>query len=83
MSKGENHPDLNIIRKILFWDTDFEKIDWEREYIPIIKRVLERGKDVEKEEIKKFYGEEKIKEVLTSKMTLPMSISKKNPNTAP
>lgn len=58
------HPDLSKIRKILFWDTSFDKIDWEKHKRSIIKRVFERGNEEEKNEIKKFYGEELINSVL-------------------
>lgn len=44
------------IRKILFWDTDFDKIDWGRYSKAVIQRVFERGSDSEKEEIIRFYG---------------------------
>ena len=44
------------IRKMLFWDTDFDKIDWGRYRKAVIQRVLERGNDSEKEEIVRFYG---------------------------
>lgn len=64
-----NHPSLSIIRKILFWDTDISKIDWEQHYPAVIKRVFERGNEAEKREILKFYGKEKIKEI-TGKSTL-------------
>jgi addiction module HigA family antidote len=58
-----NHPDLSIIRKALFWDTAFEKIDWEKKYKTIIRRVFERGNATEKKEVLRFYGKDKIKEV--------------------
>lgn len=44
------------IRKALFWDTDFEKIDWARQKNAVINRILERGNDLEKEEIARFYN---------------------------
>jgi addiction module HigA family antidote len=44
------------IRKMLFWDTDFDKIDWGRYRKAVIQRVLERGNEAEKEEIIRFYG---------------------------
>ncbi len=43
------------IRKVLFWDTDFDKIDWGRYKNFIIERVLERGNEQEKKEIMRFY----------------------------
>ncbi|MDH6314250.1 addiction module HigA family antidote [Parabacteroides sp. PFB2-10] len=44
------------IRKMLFWDTDFEKIDWGHYRKAVIQRVFERGNEAEKEEIIRFYG---------------------------
>jgi antitoxin HigA-1 len=57
-------PDLTKIRKILFWDTSFEKIDWEKHKRSIIKRVFQRGNEEEKNEITKFYGQELIELVV-------------------
>lgn len=42
------HPDLSIIRKIIFWDTDIVRIDWERQYKYVIQRIFERGNNEEK-----------------------------------
>ena len=44
------------VRSILFWDTDFKTIDWEKNKYAVIKRVLERGNDKEIEEIAKYYN---------------------------
>lgn len=43
------------IRHSLFWDTDFNKIDWNKYKRAVIHRILERGNDAEKEEIARFY----------------------------
>lgn len=59
-------PDLSILSKVLFWDTDVTKIDWEHQYKSIIKRIFERGNLQEKEEIIRFYGKEKVKEIVGS-----------------
>lgn len=59
----KQHPDLSIIRKILFWDTDINKIDWEKHYKYVIQRIFERGNDQEKKEILNFYGKDKIKAI--------------------
>ena len=59
-------PDLNKIRNVLFWDTDIQRINWTKQYRFIIKRVFERGNDIEKNELLKFYGKEKIQEVTGS-----------------
>jgi hypothetical protein len=65
--RGES-PDLEIIRKILFWDADFSKIDWQRYYKHVIQRVFERGDEAERQEIRRFYGLEKVNEVLKDKI---------------
>ncbi|MBR5240506.1 MAG: HigA family addiction module antidote protein [Muribaculaceae bacterium] len=44
------------VRTIIFWDTDFKTIDWEKNKYAVIKRVLERGNDKEIEEIAKYYN---------------------------
>ena len=44
------------VRRILFWDTDFDKIDWAASKESIITRILERGNDAEKAEIARYYG---------------------------
>ena len=53
-------PNLSNIRKVLFWDTTFDKIDWNKNKRAIIKRVLERGNDKEINEIINFYGKAKV-----------------------
>jgi len=45
-------PTIDEIRKILFWDTDFNKIDWIKSRYAIIKRILESRNATEISEIK-------------------------------
>lgn len=71
---SKNTPDLNVLRKILFWDTDFEKIDWQKQYKAVIRRVFERGNEAEKNAVKNFYGEQVVKKVLETQSVLPMEI---------
>jgi antitoxin HigA-1 len=61
--ENSRRPNLSIIRKALFWDTDIAKIDWDQQYKSVIRRVFERGNFQEKEEIIRFYKKEKVKEV--------------------
>ncbi len=55
-------PNLKNIRRALFWDTDFSKIDWIKNQRAIVKRVFERGNESEICEIIDFYGFEKVNE---------------------
>lgn len=57
-------PDLNKLRPVLFWDTKMEKINWEKQKKAVIKRVFERGNEMEKKEIMRFYGKETVNEIL-------------------
>lgn len=59
-------PDLSKFRKVLFWDTDLASLDWERQYKAIIKRVMQRGNEKERKELKKFYGIDKVEEVISA-----------------
>lgn len=61
-----SQPDLNKLRRALFWDTDFDKIDWQQQKRAVIQRIFERGNSEEKEEITRFYGAETV-EQLTKK----------------
>jgi len=58
-----NHPDLSKFRPVLFWDTKIEKIDWIIQKEAVIRRVMERGNEIEKKEIQDFYGKGVIDQV--------------------
>ena len=74
----QNTPDLNILNKSLFWDTDIQKINWEKQYKAVIQRVFERGTEEEKDEIIRFYGVEKIEKALEgSKIRKPYRVYRK------
>jgi len=77
-------PDLSRLRKSLFWDTDINHIDWDRQYKAVIRRVFERGNEAEKKEIIHFYGMDKIQSVIEvedtrkSPHSLPKTVRKKS-----
>ena len=60
-------PDLSKIRPVIFWDTNLHAIEWNRQYKAVIRRVFERGNEQEKKEITRFYGKQKIDEVLNKR----------------
>tara|TARA_R110000850_G_scaffold218852_1_gene344377 strand:+ start:5522 stop:5986 length:465 start_codon:yes stop_codon:yes gene_type:complete len=64
--KNKPVPNLSILRKILFWDTDIHSIDWQKQDKQVIQRVFERGNAEEKKEITRFYGKRKIQKELKS-----------------
>lgn len=67
---SEDRPNLSLLRKALFWDTQIETINWRKQYKAIIKRVFERGTKGEKNEIIRFYGLEKVEDTVGSDFTI-------------
>ena len=75
-------PDLYILSKALFWDTDVQHIDWKRQYRAVIQRVFERGNENDKNEIIRFYGAEKVNQALQeSNNRNPYTIYRSNKTT--
>lgn len=70
-------PNISLLRKSLFWDTNMDQIDWQKQSKAVIQRVFERGNDTEKKEIIRFYGRQKVDEVLRTKTRKPYKISSK------
>jgi len=75
-------PDLTKIRKALFWDTDINSIDWDRQFRAVIQRVHERGNDMEQEEMVRFYGKTRVAQALKISATQPMTL-RSNPRKMP
>lgn len=70
-------PNLALLRNSLFWDTAIEHIDWKKQYKAVIKRIFERGNETEKSEIIRFYGKQKVDDVLNSISRKPYTLSTK------
>ncbi len=70
-------PDLSLLRNSLFWDTEINRIDWDDQSRAVIKRVFERGNEIEKEEMRRFYGRHKVNNVLSSIVRKPYTVSNK------
>ncbi len=66
-AKKTQSPNLSILRKVLFWDTDINKIDWERQKKAVIERVWERGTEEEQNEIIRYYGMDVVNDVINKK----------------
>jgi hypothetical protein len=56
----------------IFWDVDPEKLDFEKKVSFIIERVFERGDVEDIRMCRRFYGDEKIGEVLLNAKFLPL-----------
>lgn len=55
---------LDKLRKGLFWDTDVNQLDWERNAVAIIRRVFERGNQDEKQYLLTRYSAARIADAL-------------------
>ena len=77
-ANSKRTPNLNHFRKVLFWDTSFDQIDWNKNKRAIIKRVLERGNDKEINEIIKFYGKRTVSRIVKSIEPSRLSSFQKN-----
>ena len=62
--QNQKRPTISKLRRVLFWDTNFDKIDWELQKEAVIKRVFERGNEKEKKELTRFYGKEVINKII-------------------
>lgn len=64
-----------IFHKRIFWDVDFENLDYDAKAKFVIERVFERGDVPDIRNCRRYYGDEKVSEVLLnakflSKMTM-------------
>jgi len=57
--------------KRLFWDWNYSKIDWEKSYLAVIDRILERGDKDDWKELVRYYGKPKAIQALKSEKYLP------------
>lgn len=60
-----------VFNKRIFWDVDFEKIDYNKKYKFVIERVFERGDVPDIRNCRRYYGDEVIREVILNTMFLP------------
>lgn len=57
--------------KRIFWDVDFENIDYDAKYKFVIERVFERGDVDDIRNCRRYYGDAKVSEVLLNTKFLP------------
>ena len=59
----------------LFWEYDYETIDWQKGALIVIERVLDRGNLGELKEMIRYYGRRKVLKVLKTKSIFLMDHS--------
>jgi hypothetical protein len=58
--------------KTLFWDVDYDSLDFEKYASWVIVRVFERGDVEDIRAVRRHYGDEKVREALTKAKFLPL-----------
>ena len=62
-----------IFQRRIFWDVDFEKLDYEKKSSFVIERVFERGDVEDIRQCRRYYGDEMITDVLLNAKYLPLT----------
>jgi hypothetical protein len=60
-----------VFDKRIFWDVNFEKLDYDSKANFVIERVFERGDVPDIRNCRRYYGDEKVTEALLSAKFLP------------
>jgi len=60
-----------VFEKRIFWDVDFEKLDYDAKANFVIERVFERGDVEDIRQCRRYYGNEKVTEALLKAKFLP------------
>ncbi len=67
-----NKKNKPVFQKRIFWDVDFEKIDYDAKANFVIERVFERGDVEDIRQCRRYYGDEKVSEALLNTKYLPL-----------
>jgi len=70
MSEIKNKPRFE---KRIFWDVNFETLDYDKRASFVIERVFERGDVEDIRQCRRYYGDELIKNVLVNAKYLPQN----------
>jgi hypothetical protein len=60
-----------VFDKRIFWDVDADNIDYDKYFRYVIERVFERGDVPDIRNCRRYYGEDKVREVLLNSRFLP------------
>ncbi|MBK8498266.1 MAG: hypothetical protein IPM12_06365 [Flavobacteriales bacterium] len=60
-----------VLARRIFWDVDFEKLDYDVKATFVIERVFERGDVEDIRNCRRYYGDEKVRAVLLNAKFLP------------
>jgi hypothetical protein len=69
MEAPKNKP---VFNKRIFWDVNFDKLDYDGKASFIIERVFERGDVDDIRQCRRYYGDEKVTQALLNAKFLPL-----------
>lgn len=61
-----------VFDKRIFWDVNFEKLDYDLRANFVIERVFERGDVEDIRQCRRYYGDEKVTQALLNAKFLPL-----------
>ena len=61
-----------VFQKRIFWDVDFEKIDYDAKANFVIERVFERGDVEDIRQCRRYYGDKQVTDALLKAKYLPL-----------
>jgi hypothetical protein len=61
-----------IFHKRIFWDVDFEHLDYDAKANFVIERVFERGDVEDIRQCRRYYGDNKVADTLLNAKYLPL-----------
>ena len=67
-----NSSHVPVFNKRIFWDVDFEALDYDKKAAFVIERVFERGDVPDIRNCRRYYGDELIRTVLVNAKWLPL-----------
>lgn len=70
MSSNKNIP---VFERRIFWDVNFETLDYDNKASFVIERVFERGDVQDIRNCRRYYGDEQVKQVLMEAKYLPLN----------
>ena len=62
-----------VFNRRIFWDVDFEKLDYDLRANFVIERVFERGDVEDIRQCRRYYGDEKVTQALLNAKYLPLN----------
>jgi len=68
-----NNKPKPVFHQRIFWDVDFKKLDYDLRASFVIERVFERGDVDDIRNCRRFYGDDKVRDVLLKAKFLPLS----------